>query len=333
MAALMSPQSDKAVRKLLHGMVYFLFALILMGIVLFWLWPTNPDTIEGQASSKVRPPQQPIEMSAEIAIQGPQAGENVPPPSRNVTPNYHTSPLNQTQPLPRTEGNHVPKIVRPKGSALGAASYRRVIATGPVDLVLPSKRGEIKLRLAHVAPPEAGQLCWSGPQKVDCRVLARTALRRFIRQRAVSCDRLTSGEDVPKHEQAETDQATCYLGAGLATRKKGQGGPQIQDLAAWMVKAGWLIAHDGHYKTQADHARQQQVGIYAPRQAPMPDGEIEVSASVDTLLSELARDLTPTDDGSTDQTEDNLTGLTLIAPPDETSGASNDTAEAQLFSE
>ncbi len=326
MALNMSLYSPGPVQKLLFGMLYFLVVLLLMGLGLFWLWPEDEED-----KNQIGPSSHIEHRSPEIhpSIQGPQAGDDVLPPSRNVTPNFQKSPLHQSKPLTRAKGQEVPEVLRPAAPKLGAASHRRVIVTGPTDLLIPFKGGELKLQLAHIAPPGDTQLCWLGGQQIACKAMAKTALRRFIRQRAISCDRLSdletddpeasSNTSSPDTSQANgADHAACYLGAGLAKREKGKSGPQIHDIGAWMVRSGWAIAQEGHYEEEVKAARSAKVGIHAQKSDITESEDLSATQAVSDLLEQMEPDLTLSAQPNAD--EEDPASLTLMAPQQPVTG-------------
>ena len=199
-------------------------------------------------------------LSEEPPLQGPEAGEVVAPPARDVTPNYQTSPLHQNTPLTREDGSPLPPppVLEPLPPI-----FRQVIVTGPTDLELTAgKNRVVPISLAHIRQPEATRLCWFVGRQAPCLALGKTALQRFIRRRAIGCDWL---EATAGQEQNGRRNATCYLGAGLKGRKAGEVPDNVVDLASWLVRFGWVEPMDGHYGDENQEAIEQKRGLYASK--------------------------------------------------------------------
>ncbi|WEZ84556.1 thermonuclease family protein [Rhizobium sp. 32-5/1] len=84
--------------------------------------------------------------------------------------------------------------------------------------------GDRLLQLEGIEPQDAARVCDSGGKSWPCGMVARTALRNFLRARALVCR-------VPEGRWTGTVISTCTV-AGL-------------DPAAWLVESGWATVPDG----------------------------------------------------------------------------------------
>ena len=88
-------------------------------------------------------------------------------------------------------------------------------------------------------------------------MVARTAMRNFVRGRALSCQ-------VPAEPAEEVTVTTCLL-AG-------------DDLGAWLVENGWARAADDRFAGEAARARQEGRGLFG--RPPYADSLPSISAAV-----------------------------------------------------
>lgn len=228
-----------------QGSLLFLAALLLLLAVFLCLWSANAS--EPQSGAK---------------MQGPDEGELVKPPSRNVTPGFQLSPLHQTAPLRREQGKIVPAIKVPVPEI--PRLFRKPVVVETNQLVVrtgPGKQGRERIiQLAHVHLPDASYSCWRFDRQLSCRTLGKSALQRFLRRRAIVCDPVP-GSDVAGAKQIQ--EAICYTGPGILDHKPGKSTEGIQDLAGWLVSSGWLLPDGEHYAAQNALAKVEKLGIYA----------------------------------------------------------------------
>ncbi|SNY91901.1 hypothetical protein SAMN04515647_2144 [Cohaesibacter sp. ES.047] len=254
-----------------------------------------------------------------ITIQGPTAGEVVAPPTRDVTPSYQFSPLHQRQPLKREPGLPLPP--KPKREPLPKI-FRHVVVEGPTELVLKvDKSRQVTVSLAHVDAPDADRVCWLDGRQAPCVALARTALRRYLRQRAVSC-RWIDTPDATDGEETQSHDASCYLGTGLSRRNSVPKKGPIHDIASWLARYGWVIPRDEHYDRENRSAQKNALGIYATKGSASDDA---VQArkrewqALSSILNEATRDIDAPEAPSDLYGDDDVVGaLTLIAPRENT---------------
>ena len=103
--------------------------------------------------------------------------------------------------------------------------------------------GDKRLQLAGVVPTDPNRTC-TGPSGKEwpCGTIARTALRAFLRSRAITCD-------LPSADWQGTVTATCRF---VKT-----------DLSDWLARNGWAEAEAGSLLVAAgDEARKNNRGIY-----------------------------------------------------------------------
>lgn len=120
----------------------------------------------------------------------------------------------------------------------------------PITLQRPGvvKAGLIAIRnrslgLAGVTPTELGRTCPDASGKEwPCGVAARTAMRLFLRNRAIACD-------LPRKDWESGSTATCKIGD--------------TDIGAWLVSSGWAQAVPGSpYEPLEEEARKARKGLF-----------------------------------------------------------------------
>ncbi len=135
-------------------------------------------------------------------------------------------------------------IVQPAEDSSEDLSERR-----PVRLSLPVidvagrvDAGGYRVQIAGIATPSVGQLCGSGETIWPCGTTARTAMRRFIRNRNLMCI-------LPKKPPKHVVEAQCTVGG--------------KDIAEWMVMRGWAVVADGSpLEQRMNEARDKYRGMW-----------------------------------------------------------------------
>lgn len=240
----------------------FMIAIILLVVAVAW----SVQAAEVAANS--------------YSLQGPQEGELVKPPSRNVTPNYQSSPLHQTTPLQRQPGKTVPKARYPTNDK--PRLFRSPVAKSASEIIIEQRpgngSGKTTITLAHILLPEASALCWRFDQQLPCQTLGKFALQRFLRHRTIACDWVTT-TDQNSQGQKNASTAMCYIGHGILDHQPGTKTKGVQDLAGWLVSRGWVLPSEGHYETQNDLAKREKRGIYAIQKSIQQDSAPDSSNS------------------------------------------------------
>jgi endonuclease YncB( thermonuclease family) len=115
------------------------------------------------------------------------------------------------------------------------------------------KAGDRTIHLAGVAAPEFKRRCGAAAAAWPCGRMARAALRRLIRGRAVECD-LPAG-----------------MAGAVAARCRVAG----EDLSAWLVAQGWAADGEEHAAAEAA-AREARLGLWGDGR---PDAQADLAAS------------------------------------------------------
>jgi endonuclease YncB( thermonuclease family) len=167
--------------------------------------------------------------------------------AKPVAPDGDQPPNAPTQSTPQPAASVVdpatPPPAQPPGDTktieLKSVDLGRITAESAGLLVI----GDKKLQLAGIVPTDPNQTC-TGPNGKEwpCGTIARTALRAFLRARAITCD-------LPSADWQGTVNATCRF---VKT-----------DLSDWLARNGWAEAEAGSsLSAAADEARKNNRGIY-----------------------------------------------------------------------
>lgn len=163
---------------------------------------------------------------------------------RNVTPENMTAAPQVSGALTRVETPTPP------------AKGRMELLFNPIV----ASAGTIKARdrevhLAGVAAPEPDRKCGEGAQAWPCGAMARAALRRFIRGRAIACEVPAGGSEIP-------DPANCVVGG--------------ENLSEWLVAQGWAEREGDAFETAEKAARDAKLGVWSDSR---PDQADDVATS------------------------------------------------------
>jgi endonuclease YncB( thermonuclease family) len=165
-------------------------------------------------------------------LPAPPPAAAAPPPAgpvRNVTPQGMTAGPIVTAPLVRVEPEPVlearnERLFNPLVTSAGILKVR-----------------DREIRLAGVDAPHFQERCGEAATW-PCGRMARAALRRFIRGRAIECA-------VPAGAEAIPDPASCSV-AGV-------------DLAEWLVAQGWGRQARSDFAALESKARERKLGMWA----------------------------------------------------------------------
>jgi hypothetical protein len=165
---------------------------------------------------------------------GPAPGGIAPPAVRDVTPKGVTAGPRVTGPLVRAAPLSALPKPQEKPRARTERLFKPVVAeAGRIE----TARGAVAL--PGVAAPGPDETC--GAPEWPCGRMARAALRRFIRGRAVNCD-------IPPAGKTLADATRCTVGG--------------EDIAEWLVRHGWAKADGGAYASAATEAMSERRGIW-----------------------------------------------------------------------
>lgn len=163
---------------------------------------------------------------------------------RDVTPPDMTAAPQVTGPLRRVNRP------APETQARGQRLFNPIVIAADTIKV----RGR-DIHLAGIDAPGFNARCGAGAAAWPCGRMARAALRRFIRGRAIECE-------VPAGAEAIPDPATCRV-AG-------------DDIAQWLVAQGWAKPAGDRYGEERDAARDANLGLWSNGR---PGDQAEVAAS------------------------------------------------------
>ena len=160
-----------------------------------------------------------------------------PPLSENATANESVP----AETLPATaDGKDSVELLRPTVENAGLLSF-----------------GKRRLQIAGVIATPADKSCGSDGKQWPCGMMAKTALRLYLRNRTIDCD-------LPSGAWEDMASAACRLGQ--------------QDIGTWLVENGWVEAQPGSPLAAAgEKAKQAKQGIHGedprrrPAAAPRPE--------------------------------------------------------------
>lgn len=162
--------------------------------------------------------------------------EQVDRPVRDVTPPGATQGPPVSGPLTRVPGPFVAPRPREKPAGRSERLFRPVVTAAGA---FRSRQGTV--RLDGIAAPEPERRCGTGARAWPCGRMARTALRGFIRGRAIDCE-------VPPGRTALPESTRCSVGG--------------RDIAAWLVEQGWAEARSDAYRDAEQAARRARRGLW-----------------------------------------------------------------------
>jgi endonuclease YncB( thermonuclease family) len=169
--------------------------------------------------------------------------EMVSRPVRNVTPPGVTPGPAVTGPLLRVAPPRSPKAPRP-------ARVQRVYHPIVVSAGVIKVRGR-DIELAGVDAPDFDATCGEGAAAWPCGRMARAALRRFLRGRAIECAVPLGADDIP-------NVGSCSVGG--------------ENLSEWLVSEGWARPVGAIYAPLEAPARQARLGLWSDgRPGGQPD--------------------------------------------------------------
>jgi len=178
-------------------------------------------------------------------------GQEVSPASRDVTPQGFTRGPEVTGPLTRIVPPEPPAPPEPEApKEARTEKLFRPVATSASTL--KARKAEVSLAGIDAPAPEAS----CGEEEWPCGQMARAALRRLIRTRAVDCV-------VPAGERKLPAKTQCRLGE--------------TDLGEWLVRRGWARASAERYRNAEEEARREKLGIWSPTR-PGPSDAIPETA-------------------------------------------------------
>ena len=167
---------------------------------------------------------------------GPKVGELVAPAARDVTPKGMTPGPQVAGPLTRVAGRPVPPPPPAKETL-----FHRVIIMDAGTI----RTGDSTILIAGIEAPEILTFCTDAKGKRwPCGQMARTALRKLVRSRAIACR-------APRLRAGVKARLSCSVAK--------------TDLAQWLVSQGWAKAAEGAgdaLVTAQQEAREAKRGLW-----------------------------------------------------------------------
>jgi endonuclease YncB( thermonuclease family) len=204
-----------------------------------------PTDTEPAISFELRPS---ASESVEMAAAAETDAEPTPARVRNVTPDNMTAGPDVTGPLARLEP------AAPEPEPAPEARVERLF--NPIVVAASTIKAQGRdIHLAGINAPAFDARCGEGEAAWPCGRMARAALRRFIRGRAIECDLPEGADDIP-------DPATCRC-AG-------------DDIAAWLVAGGWAKRDGDRYGEEENAAREAEIGLWGDGR---PGDQADVAAN------------------------------------------------------
>lgn len=173
---------------------------------------------------------------------GPAPKEPAAAPSENAPADAtaQSAPAPTETPSTAPDGKDSMELLRPTVESAGILSF-----------------GKRRLQIADVIETPADKSCGSDGKQWPCGMMAKTALRLYLRNRTIDCD-------LPSDAWEDMVRAACRLGQ--------------QDIGTWLVENGWVEAQPGSPLAAAgEKAKQAKQGIHGedprrrPAAAPRPE--------------------------------------------------------------
>ncbi len=232
------------------------------------LVPADPGTAPAGSTQPANPPPTSAQGAAPVleAPEGYIAVEDQLAPARDVGGGIvsGTAPV-RVGPIVRLQKAPEVKTVIPEPAPVEPRRFFRVVVTDAGTLVA----GDRTLRLADVDVPAADAECGDAAgNRWSCGTRARTALRRFVRHRAVEC--LPLGEVGFGSLEADVAVVRCRVGR--------------TDIATWLVEHGWAAPADAAGSALAElgkTARGENRGLWQiePRGLDEPDDDATIDGA------------------------------------------------------
>jgi endonuclease YncB( thermonuclease family) len=152
---------------------------------------------------------------------------------RDVTPDNMTAGPKVTGTLAR--------VASPTAAAPAKARPEKFFNAIVISAGMIKARNQ-EIRLAGIAAPDFEQRCGEGSAAWPCGRMARAALQRFIRGRAVDCELPAGVDTLP-------DPATCAVGG--------------ENVSEWMVAQGWAKRSGESFEDAETKAREAKLGLWS----------------------------------------------------------------------
>ncbi len=208
-------------------------------------WVTAPDAEEPVAQAPAT--ESPVAMDSTDLTLRSEPETQPTHPVRDVTPSNVTAGPKVTGPLVRVSPPSAEEPTPPP-EARRELLYKPVVLSAGVI-----QARDIEIRLAGIAVTEPERSCGDGASAWPCGRVARAALRRFIRGRAIGCE-------IPPGSDAIPNPAHCFVGA--------------DDIAEWLVAQGWAKRSGSDYSDAEKAARDGKLGLYSENRPGLQPDEV-----------------------------------------------------------
>jgi endonuclease YncB( thermonuclease family) len=212
--------------------------------------PPKPAEAEETAAAVPTPDSSAVAFTLRADLGPSESSESAAPAVRNVTPANMTVSPPANEPPVRVTAAEV--VVEPSPARMQRLYNPIVVSAGVI------KVREREIGLAAIEAPAFDARCEEGSAAWPCGRMARAALRRFIRGRAIECEIPAGAEEIP-------DAARCEV-AGT-------------DISAWLIEQGWARRAVGAGDTYAEAetaAREAKLGLWGKGR---PDAQPEELAA------------------------------------------------------
>jgi endonuclease YncB( thermonuclease family) len=166
---------------------------------------------------------------------------------RDVTPDNMTAGPKVTGTLAR--------VAAPAAATASAKARTEKFFNAMVISAGVIKARNQEIRLAGIAAPDFEERCGEGAATWPCGRMARAALQRFIRGRAIDCE-------VPAGSDTLPDPATCTVGA--------------ENVSEWLVAQGWAKRSGEPFEDAEKNAREAKLGLWSESR---PDQASDVAST------------------------------------------------------
>jgi endonuclease YncB( thermonuclease family) len=197
---------------------------------------TAPASVAQSMTLELRPGAEPVTQNAEPARA-----------VRNVTPDNMTAG-------PKVTGTLARVAASASADQPGKARTERLFNAIVISAGMIKARNQ-EIRLAGIAAPGFEDRCGEGVAAWPCGRMARAALQRFIRGRAIDCE-------LPAEAATLPDPATCAVGG--------------ESVSEWLIAQGWAKRSGDSFEDVETKAREAKLGLWSEGR---PDQASEVAST------------------------------------------------------
>jgi endonuclease YncB( thermonuclease family) len=196
----------------------------------------SSETTTETGSIATAPPDLAQSMTFELRPGAEAVPQNTEPARvvRDVTPDNMTAGPKVTGTLARVAA---PAVAAEPAKARTEKLFNAIVISAGVIKVR-----DREINLAGIAAPDFEQRCGEGSAAWPCGRMARAALQRFIRGRAIDCEVPAGADKLP-------DPATCAVGG--------------ENVSEWLVAQGWAKRSGESFEDAEKRAREAKLGLWS----------------------------------------------------------------------